>query len=507
MATVFTCEHPVKIRNKYTNEVQYVPCGKCACCKSKRASFWTSKLNRESKCHPYVIFGTLTYSPVFLPVLEQRYHDGDLYFEDGSLSLSFNELENFLDYDSKKYIELYKGFLPYLKFEDAQGFIKRLRERIRTNGSGEKSSCRYLRYFLCGEYGETALRPHFHFIFYTGSKWFAEHAKDVVASCWSTDNRLADKKELGRVDVQLVSNSASSYVASYLTCNDSIPKVYSFRKLRPRALFSKHPPLGSLFSKSEEIFELFNSGSVTRSVRREGNEVFQSVLPKDVSDRLYPRIQGFGRMAVDDLRRIYKLSDEFVTEGFDEFFFHVLKLADSNLFVSPYFKKLLSENAKTVHDSTLRVFLSTIKRFAYQSLIFDISQDDYFDKIVDFWCRRDKKLLEYQCQWQSDLSQRDKNLREFSQYGFDLAFVDKARNVSDFNVLSDYVQKEDIDSLSRSLECSPYDDVEFVDLVSMSNKIVHDGKNKHIKFEYLNKARIDSELKNFYKYLISKKVS
>lgn len=507
MATVFTCEHPVKIRNKYTNEIQYVPCGKCACCRSRRSTFWTAKLNRESECHPYVIFGSLTYSPEFLPVLEQRFVDGDVYFEDGSFSISNNELTDYLDYDSKKYIELNKGFLPYLRFSDAQGFVKRVRERIRSNGSGEERGSRYLRYFLCGEFGETKLRPHFHFLFFTRSKWFAENAEAVIASCWSTDGRFVDKKQLGRVDVQLVRNSASSYVASYLTCVDSLPKVYTFRQLRPRAIFSKHPPLGSLFGKSEEIRSLFDSGSVTRSVRKEGVGVLQCVLPKDVSDRLYPRIQGFGRMAVDDLRRIYRFADQFVTEGFDEFFFHVKKLADSNLFVSPYFKKLLVQNDKTVHDSTLRVFLSTIKRFAYQAMIFDISQDDYFDKIVSFWCRRDMELLKYQCLWQQDLSFRDKNLREFSQFGYDLVFLDKARDSINLNVLSDYVQQKDFNSLSRALEFSPLSDIEFSDLVSMSNKIIHDGKNKHIKYEYLNRCKIDDELKSFYKYLINKKVS
>ena len=76
MASLFTCEHPVRVFNKYLGEYMTVPCRKCNTCKAAKASRWTQKLNNEAKCHPYVFFGTLTYAPEFLPMLKVDWTNG-----------------------------------------------------------------------------------------------------------------------------------------------------------------------------------------------------------------------------------------------------------------------------------------------------------------------------------------------------------------------------------------------------------------------------------------------
>ena len=129
MASLFTCEHPVRVFNKYLGQYMSVPCRKCNTCKAAKASLWTRKLNNEAKCHPYVFFGTLTYAPEFLPRLLADWSNGFLYDEKGAF---FNIKDLNLDYDSINFIRS-RGCLPVYNVEDVQKFVKRVRERIRVN--------------------------------------------------------------------------------------------------------------------------------------------------------------------------------------------------------------------------------------------------------------------------------------------------------------------------------------------------------------------------------------
>lgn len=85
-----------------------LPCGGCLACRKAKAQAWTLRCLLESQEHRNTTFTTLTYSDNYLPETLQR--------------------------------------------RDLQLFIKRLRRR--------KSA--KLRFFACGEYGETTHRPHYH---------------------------------------------------------------------------------------------------------------------------------------------------------------------------------------------------------------------------------------------------------------------------------------------------------------------------------------------------------
>lgn len=86
-----------------------LPCGQCIECRLARSRTWAVRCVHEAMCHEKNSFVTMTYSPEFYP-------------KDGSLH-----------------------------HEDCQKFLKRLRKKI-----GK------FRYFLCGEYGDKSLRPHYH---------------------------------------------------------------------------------------------------------------------------------------------------------------------------------------------------------------------------------------------------------------------------------------------------------------------------------------------------------
>lgn len=96
-----------------------VPCGGCVGCRLDRSRQWSIRLMHEAKLHDLKCFITLTYDDLHLPV-------------DGSLN--------------KKHM---------------QDFLKRLRKRHAAANAGAK-----IRFFLCGEYGDSTERPHYHAILF-----------------------------------------------------------------------------------------------------------------------------------------------------------------------------------------------------------------------------------------------------------------------------------------------------------------------------------------------------
>lgn len=482
MATIFSCEHPVRVYNKFLHRYLVVPCRKCPSCKAKKMSEWTDKLNRESECHPYSFFGTLTYAPEFLPFYHVDFEKQMFISKDGSCFFEFNELNDYLDYDSIRYIKFCGNSLPCVDLSHAQRFFKRLRSRISKNPSGEPANVRYVRYFCCSEYGETKLRPHYHFILFTASSWFANNAKRIVAECWQDDFRHKESQSLGVVDCQPVRTSCSGYVSSYVTCVDNLPKIYTFRGFRPAFICSKHPPLGSLLGSSEEIRKLFDSGSVKRTVHREDGKFLEFILPKNLSDRLYPRLSGFSQFPLNLLNSVYAKSDDYLQMSFNDFSFYVNLEVDKKSYLGSYFVELINRDLNSVDQSALRNCLSVLKRFALQRQLLNVSINEYFNRIVDFWKRRDYELLKLQCRWQVDFAD-DLNRR---------------KKYPDFYSYLDLLQF-DVDNLDFSF------DEEFTSKVSNFHKVVSDGKMKHFKNDYLIRDKINSDFKNFLFYLKEKR--
>lgn len=91
-----------------------VPCGQCMGCRLAKAQDWATRIHHESMLHECNSFITLTYSDHHLP-------------RNGSISVRACQL-----------------------------FIKRLRKEVEVP----------IRYYLCGEYGTTTFRPHYHAIIF-----------------------------------------------------------------------------------------------------------------------------------------------------------------------------------------------------------------------------------------------------------------------------------------------------------------------------------------------------
>lgn len=131
----------------YHEEGCYVPCGQCIACRLNYGKFWSIRLMDELRCHDSACFATLTYDN---------------------------------DHVSKSLVK-----------RDIQLFWKRLRKE------------RKVRYFCCGEYGDTFGRPHFHAIIYGVSP----QEFDLIQKHW-------DK---GYIKLGTVTEDSCAYVCKYMT--------------------------------------------------------------------------------------------------------------------------------------------------------------------------------------------------------------------------------------------------------------------------------------------------
>ena len=140
-----------------------VPCGQCIGCRLERSRQWAVRCIHEAQTHSQNCFVTLTYSPLNLP-------------SDLSLHL-----------------------------RDFQLFMKRLRKR-----------CGSVRFFHCGEYGESFGRPHYHALFFgfrppdlklfTIRNEMRLYTSDLLSELWG----------LGFVSVGDVTFESAAYVARYV---------------------------------------------------------------------------------------------------------------------------------------------------------------------------------------------------------------------------------------------------------------------------------------------------
>lgn len=168
-----------------SDQLLMLPCGSCVYCRSVRARSWAIRCGLEMQYHLECCWATLTYDDDHLPPTLSKRH----------LSL----------------------------------FLKRLRDRLKPER---------VRFFACGEYGETTWRPHYHAILFGTS--------DAQAV------RLSWPHGFSRVDP--LSPAAISYVAGYCAkklgavdeaeerIDRSTGEVYRYQP--PFILMSRRPGIG-----------------------------------------------------------------------------------------------------------------------------------------------------------------------------------------------------------------------------------------------------------------------
>uniref|UniRef100_A0AAU8B5C3 Replication initiator protein n=1 Tax=Dulem virus 264 TaxID=3145741 RepID=A0AAU8B5C3_9VIRU len=353
------CTNISKIRNKYTGQTLYVPCGRCSSCLQQKASRRAAKIKNHfwgNKAHCYFI--TLTYDNKSIPFLSYerllRMRDNYFYREFDSFShapicrLIDNGTEIFqsqtlskhafdrradiifdaADFDSLsavKFIqnddipwrdingELGDKRIGVLYKPDFVNFIKRLRinyERIYNESNDFK-------YFVCGEYGPTTYRPHFHLLLWTSASY--DRVVRAVTASWP----FSDKRRLQK-GIE-VARKPADYVSSYLNGSLSLPLFLKVKPIQMSCSHSKDFGVSSRDFQLSTILDKFYSKAPNGLPKRvvtydfsfsspvNGKSSVSLLLPQYVRDRYVPNFVGRGRLSYDALSLLFRQSAECVS--------------------------------------------------------------------------------------------------------------------------------------------------------------------------------------------------
>jgi hypothetical protein len=125
---------PVTLGPPLGSENLALPCGKCVGCRTDRATMWARRCTHEAKLWDSNIFVTLTYDDEHLPE--------ESHLAPKDLQLFFKRLR---------------------KNTHGSSSLNNSPKRTTKRGKIRKQQPDYpIRYFACGEYGETNGRPHYH---------------------------------------------------------------------------------------------------------------------------------------------------------------------------------------------------------------------------------------------------------------------------------------------------------------------------------------------------------
>lgn len=400
------CLDPKKIYNPYTKCYIMAPCGKCAACTNAKSALMVERLDVEATCWTFQVFGTITYAPESLPVA--KYADPYLidldpkraHWKLGSLCVNVPEElhlihtsrdDNAASYSYIKYCSSTFGGLPYLSSVDFQRFIKRLRslvvrefKKAKKNNLTNETNIPQIRYYLCGEYGPTSYRPHGHFLLFFNSSWLATYIHEFLRKCW----------QFGFVDSSFVEHSAAHYVAAYVNGISNLPAIYKTRSLRPFALFSKHPALGTLIYRSSDLCSMFSSKTLEQIIWRQRSNLFDTTrLWRSLRDKLYPRLSFFDY--IDNCQRVklYGIYNEFCEKDyFDNIVaFTAFLVSHKSDYIRTYLELLRS--FKGDFDLKVQRWYRISRRVCLQANIFGVSVREYVSAIVDFYSNVSLKQL------------------------------------------------------------------------------------------------------------------
>lgn len=183
--------------NKRLDSIQKIPCRKCWACQLNYSAEWATRIMLEAKKTPgQNFFVTLTYDDDHLPIAEQIVTREGIYENDGSWGGTLDE-------------------------KDMIRFINSLRKKYERKGYNE------IKYFYCGEYGETTGRPHYHIILLHCplkiEEFYDCHVDKNFKAHWKS-KQLETVWDKGIIDIAELEWSCAAYVARYCAKKISFDK-------------------------------------------------------------------------------------------------------------------------------------------------------------------------------------------------------------------------------------------------------------------------------------------
>lgn len=313
------CLRPVKVFNKYTNDVIYAPCGHCYSCIKNKSNRDTALAMNIASNFKYCYFVLLSYEDCYLPYLEVS---SIMPLDHSRSNYSFNSIDRDLrisvpngkdriikdtlfhfthSMDSSEYQDIivkshgrydflrkcvvYPRFedcdnrIPYCNTSDCQRFLKRLRFHSKKKYNEE------IRFYGVSEYGPRTYRPHWHLLLFFNSDELSSSIQQLVSESWS----------YGRATCDLSRGGSASYVASYVNSNVCLPSLYlQHKEIRARSLHSKGYGNNYVFPAQASIHELGKMSSILLNGERisVNGEVKQIYPSRSYKHTVFPRFSN-----------------------------------------------------------------------------------------------------------------------------------------------------------------------------------------------------------------------
>lgn len=332
------CIFKRKVTNRYTHRDLYVKCGHCPSCLQEKATRMSYRL-KDTKAKT-VYFLTLTYRNEFLPYI--RKSDLDFSSNDGIVPVYRDGfVRRFRSKDhkgcrvtSKSFVSTPCSVIDHVRFNVTNSFVgdkfnagvEYLRHPVRHPISDAVSVCYYKdaqdfvkrfkinverklnkpctnesnKFFVCSEYGGKTHRAHFHVLLFSDNLSLSDVKRTLVASWPYADFRKLRKYCEIAVD-------ASSYVASYVNCADSISSLLAYSPFRPKHSFSQGIGMDNPEFSPAKILQALKRGSLQYPVRllRDGVAYTANVpIPHYVVNRYFPYIKGLTSLSTDTIRYV-----------------------------------------------------------------------------------------------------------------------------------------------------------------------------------------------------------
>lgn len=187
------------ISHKYAYEM--IPCNKCWACKLNYSAEWATRIMLEAQKSENNFFITLTYDNLHEPIWESISTGEKTWDNDGT----------------------WKGSLAP---DDMKTFINSLRKHF------ERKGFKGIKYYYCGEYGETTHRPHYHIILMNCpldiEQFYGTHIDESYKAHWKS-HELERWWNKGIIDIAELEWSCAAYVARYCMkklTNETDPEYY-----------------------------------------------------------------------------------------------------------------------------------------------------------------------------------------------------------------------------------------------------------------------------------------
>lgn len=313
------CLHPVKVFNKYTNDVIYTPCGHCYSCLKNKSNRDTALAMNIASNFKYCYFVWLSYEDQYLPYIELKSIDAlddtrsnyffssinralriqvsngkDRIIEDSPFefthSMTSSEYQDIIvkshgRYDFFRKCVVYPRFedcdnrIPYCNTSDCQKFLKRLRFHSKNKYNEE------IRFYGVSEYGPRTYRPHWHLLLFFNSDELTSSIQQLVSESWS----------YGRTTCELSRGGSASYVASYVNSNVCLPSLYlQHKEIRARSLHSKGYGNNHVFPTQATIHDLDKMSSLllngeSISVNGKAKQIYPS---RSYKHTVFPRFSN-----------------------------------------------------------------------------------------------------------------------------------------------------------------------------------------------------------------------